>query len=714
MSTHKIATPVRRFLKNRVGRVVTHSGFIATVLGAIAFYWIGFSPYPYMFEITRARSLIGPPPGYYNYFADLNYDGKQEWFYFSNYEGDNSMLLVFKTEKSLVDQWNFKGLLSQQTIGYYIGNYDHDGSMEIACLSARGHSILLNIVEPFGVPTHLVKDRLVDSIWISERDPILNIDDARFCDLNNDGSEELLFSLSAGRARQPRKVYAYDIKADSLWSSPLSGTAFKSPLVMDFDHDGRKELFCVTDATNNYPDGRISYPDTTSWFVVLDDRLRFKTPPVAGGGLWSRTSHYLMVKDSGAVLYAVVTGNNDLGSFSDWFIVNADFSLTATATFLDRKDFCPERIVRSSSGQAQMFYEPLNRRRSFVSEGTISDCILPANSIMEVNIYNHQAGLPQIEFAIVLEGMKESVLLLSRTGKKLGKIELDSSDQGYRICWMGVKDGKNQLLLSGYKWEFEITVRSNPFLYLQYLILMGLIAGFYGFIVLIRFIQSQQIARQEAIRRDVLELQLKAVRNQLDPHFTFNALNTLSGLSLTGDKKGVDHFINHFSRLLRTHLQTSDKIMVPLKEEIEFVVNYVELQRIRFDNVFCLELDVPKEVDLGTLIPKMLIQTHVENAIKHGFRGLRASGPGLSTGRLLVQIRESDKALVIIIEDNGVGRGNSKVPEFESTGKGLLSIDRIREAVKQLYGIRITQVVEDLFGEGGRAVGTRVVVSVEG
>jgi LytS/YehU family sensor histidine kinase len=133
-----------------------------------------------------------------------------------------------------------------------------------------------------------------------------------------------------------------------------------------------------------------------------------------------------------------------------------------------------------------------------------------------------------------------------------------------------------------------------------------------------------------------------------------------------------------------------------------------------------METDIPKEINIGRQIPKMMIQAHVENAIKHGLSDSRKAAtdesgtPGQTAraDRILVKIRETDNTLMIIIEDNGVGRGNSTVPQEESTGVGMMSLARIMDSVRQLYGIRIRQEVEDLYSAGGKPAGTRVTIHI--
>lgn len=708
-------------LKSRLGRILTHSAFIAAVMGAVTFYLIDFSPDPYLLQIERTTAVLEPPLASFPFYADLNSDGRQEMFKYGNENGINAQIVAVTAENVVLDQWVFLGLIDSNSVGYFIGNYDHDSSLEIACFSLKENAIYLNIIEPYGDTTHLVKNLPVDTVWTSEYIFSLTLCGVQFCDLNRDGFDELLFSLHSGRALQPRKTYAYDIRADSLWSSPLAGTIYNEMFVFDLDRDGRIELFCKNAGSSNYSGGAIPCLDTSSWFAVLDERLQYKIPPVQAGGAFSRIAPIILEMDGKSVLYMMVTEMQHPDRKSAWYLVNPDFSLQPADPFPDSPDLTVSLICNSSTGKGVHFCDASRQKRFTLLNGRIVDISSKGYGENYVPIVNFQAGIPQFDYAGLVDGEQNSIRFFNQSGKKLGSVELSTADGNYRICWAGMENGHHQFLLSGQKHEYWISVRANPWQYWQYLILIALIGGYYGFISLIRLIQTRQIALQDGMRREVLELQLRAVRNQLDPHFTFNALNTLSGLSQVGDKNGVDHFINHFSRLLRTHLQTSDKILVPLKEEIEFVVSYVELQRIRFDNAFRLDFDIPQEIDLGRLIPKMMVHTHVENAIKHGLKDSMAAAaerPDVpvmeeGSGRVWVKVREEGNSLIIMIEDNGVGRGYSQVPKQESTGIGLMSLERIAESVRQLYGIRIRQEVEDLYSADRSPAGTRVTIRME-
>jgi signal transduction histidine kinase len=160
-----------------------------------------------------------------------------------------------------------------------------------------------------------------------------------------------------------------------------------------------------------------------------------------------------------------------------------------------------------------------------------------------------------------------------------------------------------------------------------------------------RYVASE--LRLERLERRFSEARLNALRMQLDPHFLFNALNTISS-HVENDPKLTRTMIEHLGDLLRMSLDTKDKQEVPLSEEMAFLDHYLAIQKIRFGNKLKVEIDVAPEVKYA-FVPSLIIQPLVENAIRHGI-SRRASG-----GKVSVSAQRSDARLEIRIWDDGVG-----------------------------------------------------------
>lgn len=179
--------------------------------------------------------------------------------------------------------------------------------------------------------------------------------------------------------------------------------------------------------------------------------------------------------------------------------------------------------------------------------------------------------------------------------------------------------------------------------------------------------------RLERMERSFSEARLNALRMQLDPHFLFNALNTISS-HVERDPKLTRTMIEHLGDLLRMSLETKDRQEVPLSEEMAFLDHYLAIQKIRFGSKLKIEIDVAPEVKHAS-VPSLMIQPLVENAIRHGI-SRRSSG-----GTVRVSARQVDSRLEIRVQDDGVGLPSGWTLEA-STGVGLAVT---RERIAGLY-----------------------------
>jgi len=179
--------------------------------------------------------------------------------------------------------------------------------------------------------------------------------------------------------------------------------------------------------------------------------------------------------------------------------------------------------------------------------------------------------------------------------------------------------------------------------------------------------------RLERMERSFTEARLNALRMQLDPHFLFNALNTISS-QVERDPKLTRRMIEHLGDLLRRSIETKDRQEISLAEELEFLGPYLEIQKIRFGEKLRIELQIEPEVR-NTTVPSLIFQPLVENAIRHGISH-RASG-----GTVIVSARKLEDRLEIRVRDDGVGLPSGWTLD-SSAGLGL---SVTRERIKSLY-----------------------------
>ena len=187
----------------------------------------------------------------------------------------------------------------------------------------------------------------------------------------------------------------------------------------------------------------------------------------------------------------------------------------------------------------------------------------------------------------------------------------------------------------------------------------------------------------------LLRARMDALTSQINPHFLFNTLNTVTALIRVAPDTArgvVLKLSNILRRLLRKH-----ETFVPLREELSFIDDYLDIEVARFGED---SLDIVKEIDertLETFIPSMLLQPIVENSLKHGL------APKLEGGRICLRTSNHGGRLHIEIEDNGVGISEEKMPHVYVEGIGL---SNVRERLRVLYGTDFNLEIESHEGKG--------------
>lgn len=215
----------------------------------------------------------------------------------------------------------------------------------------------------------------------------------------------------------------------------------------------------------------------------------------------------------------------------------------------------------------------------------------------------------------------------------------------------------------------------------------------------------------QKFERQIAEIEMTALRAQMNPHFLFNALNSIKLYVVSNESKTAALYLTKFSKLIRTILKNSKSKLVSLEDELNALELYIQMEQFRFDFKFDYEIKIDSDVDKEfTEIPPMLLQPYVENAIWHG---LMHKHDG--KGELYIRIKLKKGNIEFIIEDNGIGRAESmtlksKTKTHESVGMKITA-DRLKMANK-LYGTDGKVKLIDKLNEAGKGVGTKVIFSL--
>lgn len=239
--------------------------------------------------------------------------------------------------------------------------------------------------------------------------------------------------------------------------------------------------------------------------------------------------------------------------------------------------------------------------------------------------------------------------------------------------------------------------------YRQQLTIYGLTTILFILIITSYFIYRNARASKTANQL----LALKSLRSQMNPHFIFNALNSVNHFIAQNDERTANRFLSEFSMLMRSVLENSQEDFIPLLKEHEIISLYLKLEHYRFRDKFEYEIKIDDAVNMEAIeIPPMLIQPYIENAVWHGLRYKN------SKGHLSLQIKNNAHGLLVEITDDGIGRKKSIELKTENQKKhsstGLKNIQDRLSIINNVYKMNYYVTVEDLDKETRH--GTRVII----
>jgi ligand-binding sensor domain-containing protein len=220
------------------------------------------------------------------------------------------------------------------------------------------------------------------------------------------------------------------------------------------------------------------------------------------------------------------------------------------------------------------------------------------------------------------------------------------------------------------------------------------------------------IRNQAGFKQKMAETEMQALRGQMNPHFIFNSLNSIENFIMQNEKRLASDYLNKFSRLIRSILDSSRNEVVPLAKDMEALQLYVELEQLRFNNKFSYHTHVDPVLLQGDFrVPSLLIQPYVENAIVHGISHSHKEELQLTVTAVL----ESD-TIRYTVQDNGVGRKQSdkynlqNKPKHKSIGLKITE-DRINIFNRQAIGTNIVKFT-DLYDASNNPAGTKVEITI--
>jgi ligand-binding sensor domain-containing protein len=284
---------------------------------------------------------------------------------------------------------------------------------------------------------------------------------------------------------------------------------------------------------------------------------------------------------------------------------------------------------------------------------------------------------------------------------------LPSGDYQLQLQAINKFDVSSQVVTAGF------TIEKLFYEKMGFRVLIGLL--FLAVTGMLIWVISRRIRKRErekaAISKRISELEQLSRKAQMNPHFIFNSLNSIQQYVMDADVAGANKFISGFSRLIRQTLDFSSKPEISLEEELDYLTNYLEIEKTRLENAFSWSVNIDKSVDPADhYIPPMILQPFVENSVRHGLRFRKDKA-----GKVTITVKREGGYLICMLEDNGVGRKAAmqykSISPINYQSKGLsLTADRI-SMFNQEHDRKITMYIDDLEDVFHNSLGTRVTIS---
>jgi len=252
--------------------------------------------------------------------------------------------------------------------------------------------------------------------------------------------------------------------------------------------------------------------------------------------------------------------------------------------------------------------------------------------------------------------------------------------------------------------KYQLTTERNK---RQRLIIYSLIGGVLLLLIAGYFMFKN--IKQQKLNNNLLAL--KSLRSQMNPHFIFNALNSVNSFIASSDERTANKYLSDFSLLMRAVLENSEEDFIPLEKEIELLQLYTKLEHFRFKDKFDYTIIVDDNVQIDEFqIPPMLLQPYIENAVWHGLRYKKTKG------HLNISISQTTKdELQIVITDDGIGRKKSKALKTQhqqkQNSKGMSNIKKRVAILNTMYKDKVDVQMDDF--QNKEDTGTKVVVTLK-
>jgi hypothetical protein len=646
------------FSKKNIVRLLV---FIALVV--LGFFLIPFNDKHYNAQLVTGSAQV-LAEGQRVFYCDMDDDGTSEEFIYYHFS-DNRQPIVNEYAHSgdLINIWYLDGEIVDY-FDFITGDYDHDGIKEVYCFAKMNGILYLYGMESNRNNQFCVKKALICSLNEEGFVKPVVIHPGGMADLNGDGDDEVVFSVSSRFSPTPRRLFAYDVSHGQLSSSPELGLQLVgTPILFDINNDHFPEVFLATlnSAAQSWAPSGENVEFSQS--VVLDHNLQFFFQPQKYKSRMSVTAAYPL-QANGKQQIAVVS----------WSVGLEEEAI------LNLLDVHGGLIKKRSLGKQSFVFDPKRSRWNEIFLFSHNSCLLKIDSTLHTvdSIVNHDLT-NQVAFIDIDSDKQDECIIF-----KDNQIEIYRKDFQYkttivlpglraRKIYLSMKEngnGTRYLSVQNDNYQFFIEYKQNSYYWTGYF--WYFLSALFVLVVLVLVINlyQHQLAKQRQRQQEFFQLKFDLLKSSLDPHFLFNALNSISFSINKDDRKTAYSNLGIFSKFMRESLSSVESFEHDFGEELNYIKNYLKLEKFRFKELFDYTIIISPEVNMTAKVPRLSLFCFIENALKKGV--LSKKGGGFI--ELSADISSDKKALVVRVTDNGIYRDLTNDTNYSQNFKVVLRL----------------------------------------
>ena len=641
----------------------------------------------------------------YWFSGDFNSDGNSEIVRCYNSDMTGTFNIVhYDKNGNITVNWH----LNSSKWNYYLKpavfDIDRDGYSELLFFTTRNDSIFLNAYS-FKTFNLSIDHHFLNTFEKKRKNYAFAAAFSEFGDFNGDNTDELFFWFDAGFGLYPRGIFKMDFPSLQVKASPTEHMHLHFSAFKDLNNDGIPEILTGGAAPNNSFFSH-KYTDSVSYVTVLDYDLNFVFEPNQVGWEYSSVD-CIPARENNPWFYALVRRRSNNEEPLKLMVIDKDGKILSEKVWNDFE--IPENRrtnIYSVNDAPWIYFEHVGRY-----ELTKSLNKVPGKLELNQNDFSDQFILTDLNEdgfdGIISWNSRQEIRIYNKKEKVYSEFDSPIIIKSTLNVFPFLKNGEIiKYMFASRTGYFFVSYMKNKNYYLKYLIwfLVFILIG--GTIRLLFYFQKRAIEKNWETEKQLSELQFNAVKNQLNPHFLFNSLNSVALFIVNGQKEEAYNFLTINTRLIQRVLDDSKKVKRRLKDEIRFTRDYLDIQEHRFAGRFVSEFKIHPDVNLNFYVPKMCIQTYVENAVKHGFRNTH------NNGKLTIEISSLKNGVLIAVTDNGMGR-NEAAKYNDSTGHGLKTMEEFYTLFEKYHGYKIKSRISDLNNQNSSSTGTRIELKIE-